>query len=322
MEELRTDQIELADPPIQAPDESVVPAPDGPAAPAAEIHGPATVTPSGQETCSTCGGATAADTGGAASPAYVYALGRVEARFPTLGVEKEFVQVAGRTDTAGLTDRETLRAVLGRPEHRYIARQLCWVFTVAGLETYVLRPRDPADWALLVEAVRSTPDPGDVDVVIGLRGPTVSPELCNGLMVPVVAFDQLYSFDRKTLIDSLPCPEDADPERFRATADQLFDRVIQLADNAGSTDEHRAINYLAVRYPAIYSRTTEAYGAQQSLTGVEVRPSRLARTRMIVNVVFSYTGRETDVTEKYFVRVDVTEEFPFLVTRLQPYYDR
>jgi hypothetical protein len=31
---------------------------------------------------------------------------------------------------------------------------------------------------------------------------------------------------------------------------------------------------------------------------------------------------QTDVVEKYFVRVDVTEEFPFLVTKLSPYYDR
>jgi hypothetical protein len=28
------------------------------------------------------------------------------------------------------------------------------------------------------------------------------------------------------------------------------------------------------------------------------------------------------LTEKVFVRVDVTEEFPFLVTKLAPYYDR
>jgi hypothetical protein len=27
------------------------------------------------------------------------------------------------------------------------------------------------------------------------------------------------------------------------------------------------------------------------------------------------------VTEKHFVRVDVTEEFPFLVTKLSPFYD-
>jgi hypothetical protein len=32
--------------------------------------------------------------------------------------------------------------------------------------------------------------------------------------------------------------------------------------------------------------------------------------------------RSTDVTEKFLVRVDVTEEFPFLVTKLSPYYDR
>jgi hypothetical protein len=32
--------------------------------------------------------------------------------------------------------------------------------------------------------------------------------------------------------------------------------------------------------------------------------------------------QRSDVTEKFFVRVDVTEEFPFLVTKLLPYYDR
>ena len=35
-----------------------------------------------------------------------------------------------------------------------------------------------------------------------------------------------------------------------------------------------------------------------------------------------YTNRQTDVTERYFVRVDVSEEFPFLVTKMSPYYDR
>ena len=34
------------------------------------------------------------------------------------------------------------------------------------------------------------------------------------------------------------------------------------------------------------------------------------------------SNRNTDFTEKFFVRVDVTEEFPFLVTKMSPYYDR
>ncbi len=30
-----------------------------------------------------------------------------------------------------------------------------------------------------------------------------------------------------------------------------------MTDNAGATDEHRALNYLAMGYPAIYARAAE-----------------------------------------------------------------
>jgi hypothetical protein len=97
---------------------------------------------------------------------------------------------------------------------------------------------------------------------------------------------------------------------------------MQMADNAGATDDHRALNYLAVRYPAIYSKATDCHGRNSSLTGVDVQPSALSGTRTIVEVIFTFTNRATDVDEQYFVRVDVTEEFPFLVTKISPYYDR
>ena len=35
-------------------------------------------------------------------------------------------------------------------------------------------------------------------------------------------------------------------------------------------------------------------------------------------MIFAYTNRHTDLVVKYFARVDVTEEFPFLVTKLSP----
>jgi hypothetical protein len=92
--------------------------------------------------------------------------------------------------------------------------------------------RDPVDFDLLIEALRPAPSPMDMDVVIGVRGRIAPPELCNGLMIPIVAFDQIYSFDRESFIRSIP------------------------------------------------------------------------------------------LIEKFFVRVDVTEEFPFLITKLSPYYDR
>ena len=40
-----------------------------------------------------------------------------------------------------------------------------------------------------------------------------------------------------------------------------------------------------------------------------------------MDVIFSFTNRQTDVIEKFFTRVDVTEKFPFLVTKMSPYYD-
>lgn len=95
-----------------------------------------------------------------------------------------------------------------------------------------------------------------------------------------------------------------------------------MADNAGATDEHRALNYLVVRYPAIYAKAAEQFGKDFSLTAVETRLSPLSGTRKIVEVIFAFTNRNTDFTEKFFVRVDVTEEWPFLITKLSPYYDR
>lgn len=275
--------------------------------------------------CSSCGATADLNGAGKATPSYIFAIGRIEMRFPSLAVEKEFAQATGRAETVGLTDREAAYAVLSERNNRYIARRICWVLTVEGLETYILVPRDPADYDLLLEAVRAAPSLIDIDVVVGVRGPIAPPDMCNGLMVPVIVFDQIYSFDRDALIKAIPRPGTIaakQDKQFRAAAGELFDRIIQIADNAGATDEHRALNYLAVRYPAIYALATEAYGRNNSLTAVEARPSRLSGVRNVVDVIFSFTSRETDVIEKYFVRVDVTEEFPFLVTKMSPYYDR
>lgn len=155
-----------------------------------------------------------------------------------------------------------------------------------------------------------------------MRGPIASPEMCNGLVVPIVVFDQIYSFDRDALIKAIPKPENISAEQFGPAAEELFNKIIQMTDNAGSTDEHRALNYLAMRYPAIYGAAAEGFARNSSLTGVEVRASPLSGIRKITDVIFSYTNRNTDFTEKSFVRCDVTEEFPFLVTKIAPYFDR
>jgi cyclic patellamide precursor peptide PatG len=273
----------------------------------------------GPAPCPTCGGA--GTQGAMTSASYVYALGQIEARFPRLAVEKEMAQAIGRADTASRTDQQAFHQALSQPESRYLARQMCWVLTIQGLETYILTPRDQTDLGLLIAALNPQPLP-PISTVIGVRGPIAPPDYCNGLMVPIVIFDQIYTFSRDALIQAIPRPEAIPAEEFEAAARELFDRIIQMTDNAGATDEHRALNYLAMRYPAIYARAAQSFAEAYALSAVDVRLSPLSGTRKIIDVIFSYTNRNTDYTEKYFVRCDMTEEFPFLVTKMSPYYDR
>jgi PatG Domain len=290
-------------------------------APSSPVLSPEVLTP--QQGCATCG-AIGDDASGpeAASPSFVYAIGRIEARFPRLSAEKEFAQATGRADTNGKTDQQTFHAVLSKRENRYLLRHLCWVLTIQGMETYLLMPRDPTDVELLVEAIRPAPSPLDIDVVVGMRGPIAPPAMCNGLMVPIVVFDQIYSFNRQELMKAIPRPEKATAAQFGPAAEEVFNRIMLMTDNAGATDEHRALNYLVMRYPAIYAKAAEEFAKDCSLNGVDVRPSPMSGTRSLVDVVFSFTNRNTDYTEKFSVRCDVTEEFPFLVTKMSPFIDR
>jgi PatG C-terminal len=268
--------------------------------------------------CPTCGSR------GSGVQSFVFALGSVDPRFPTSSVEKEYAQVVGRADSGGLANRELLYATLAKPENRYLPRQLCWVLKIEGLDTYLLQPRDVNDFDKLVDAIRPPQNASltDIDVVIGQRGPIASPEMCNGLQVPIVIFDTLDSLDRTRLVQRIKKPAKVAASEFTAGREQLLLRIAQMADNAGDTDEYRALNYCAVRQPEMYENDNRLLGEDFSLSAVEARPSRLSSRRKIVDVVLSYSHRKTDFTEKYYWRVDVTEEFPFLVSGIAPYYDR
>lgn len=252
---------------------------------------------------------------------YIYAVGRIEARFPSLGVEKEFVQALKENQTAHLTDQQVLYEILKQEENRYLTREVCFVFTVENMDTYILRPATQFELRQLVEALK--PAKGlDCDVIVGVRGPTAPPEMCNGLQVPIVLCDRVYSFEVEEFLNAIPQPKNMVKGDFKNAARELFDRIMQLVDNVGEMDEHRAVNYIALRYPAIYSLALEMHALDRSLVRVDVQPSRLSGTRRVVNVIFSYVDRKTDVVDKHFIRVDVTEKFPFLVSKLQPFYDR
>jgi hypothetical protein len=256
------------------------------------------------------------------SISYIYAIGRITPQYPELAIEKEISQVIGRRQSNGLNDNQVLYQALTAAENRYLVRQLRWVMSIAGLATYIVVPRDFSDLDLFVATLRPRPGPRDLDVVIGVKGPIAPPTVCNGMTLPIVVADQIYSFDADDLLAAIPVPDGIAADEFKGTTEEVFARVGQLADNSGNADGHRALNYLAIRYPTIYTKTVECHSAGKSLSDVTVVPSRLAGIRQVLDVVFTFVTRSTGVADKYFVRVDVTEQFPFIVSSLAPYYDR
>ena len=257
-------------------------------------------------------------------PNYVYAIGSVKINFPNPSIEKEFRQVVAQENTKEIIDPEVMHKVL--KNNRYLVREVCWILTVEGIETYILVPRDPFDLDQLVEAIaREGREALDTDVVIGEMGPIAPIEQC-GFELPILVFDKIYSFKKKTLIDEIPKPEDVDEEKFRISSDYVFNRIQQLADNVGSTHEHRALNYLAVRYPQIYVHTHRMYANNFSLESIQAQPSRMSATgRKLVNTIWTYQDRSAGlvgIVEKFYVRVDVTGKYPSLDNPLMRYIDR
>jgi len=291
---------------------------------------------------------------------FVYAIGTVEAECPSVAIEREMQALASTllpeswesdTDvpTKPTEDRSWQYAVLSADKEmtRYIARQLTWRLTIEDIHVFVLRPRDPRDYDLLIDhlsrskyprldggtgktkvrgkkkaggekkASDSMPSgppierPRDMDVVVGVAG-SQTPD---GIEVLV---DQIFALN-----------EPVAPER-PSLAGLFAGDLDQLADNYGLKNEDRAYNYLKARYALSPENLNEMekrkITAEYELAESPAIYSRLSGdNRRIVRVIYTfnkYKGSGLPHQIKYFVRVDVTDEFPFTVTPWQPYLSR
>jgi subtilase family protein/cyclic patellamide precursor peptide PatG len=269
---------------------------------------------------------------------FVYAIGTVEIEYPNVAIERE-MQIMGRylvpdfepnsDQPINLTeDRSWQHAVLSSregKETRYLARQLSWRLTIEDHLAYILKPRDPRDFDNLIDRLgrpkykrkeggkrtkgpkepSRRPDPTferlqDSDVVIGVAGAKMA-EGTEMLM------DQIFPIEEGQLT----------PPGLGAYFDQL-------ADNYGLSDEDRAYNFLVARY-AVPTHDLEDLDKEFELAGVPTMHSRLGGDdRRIVRVIYTFNGKgpNAPIRRQYFVRVDVTDEFPFIVTPWHRYLQR
>jgi hypothetical protein len=333
-------------------------------APAAVIaRGPVIIPESG---CA-CGGTGECSCDEPSAPGYVYAIGTVTARFPSLNIEKEFMQAWGKNpeQVLQISDADKF-AVLSQGQNFYLAREMCWVFQSGDIDLYILRPRSYIELTDLVTCLAPTPNQVSFALVIGALGPIAPASLCNGAQLPIVTCSQVFSFTGQAFINSITSEVARDAALIAKVNDQLnaqgaaaggtappaapaapapapapgaagltqqqqdyvtgaasnaFGVLTLLTDNTGQTDEHRAINYLTFKSLALYAKEIEMELAGFTLNSVTARPDSLSGTRHIQDVILLYASTSTTAVQRYFTRIDVSGQFPFMVNDLAIYYD-
>jgi hypothetical protein len=274
--------------------------------------------------CPTCGQARSADApafpfASLPSRAFVYAVGRLDARFASLGAEREFAQISGGDPAAVLRTRD-LKEVLEDRENRYLAWQLCWVFQGPFADCCVVAPRDNSDLDLLIATLAPRNDRPLVQVIVGSQTPGFVDPACARLGLLVDA-EQILSFTMDEFLDELPPPEgEENRDAFRETARHLFAHLTQRAGNTGVSDEHRALNYLALRYPAVYHLTFTAQREGKSLIGVDAGVTAMGERHM-ARLRLAFRDARTHVVDRYLCEVDVTDVLPFVARPLTPTFD-
>jgi hypothetical protein len=263
----------------------------------------------------------------------ILAVGRLRASFPSLGHQREYADIAAVDPDAPIATRE-LKDVVTQWEHRYLARQICWIFSVQSVDICVVVPRNDADLDELMDSV-AIDDENTVHALTGEPAVNLGPAVCWDIELPLVAPVQLLSFTLDELAAGLgqrydvdQSDEDQAPDgggtsndrRWQAMVRDVFNRLTRPSDTAGFNDDDRARTYLALKDPAVYGLAWNALNNGQSLIDIGTRRSVRAGRRLIV-VRFTFRHRQTHVLDRYQCQVDTTDLFCFKATPLTPFYD-
>src|SRR5437016_12873706 len=99
-----------------------------------------------------------------------------------------------------------------------------------------------------------------------------TPGTCGGVLAPIVACEQIYSFSleewRQALRSSLEAALKArkiPADTFNQVGHELFERFVGSTENLGATDAHRALKYLVVQHPGVFLAAAERAASKRSI---------------------------------------------------------
>lgn len=255
----------------------------------------------------------------------VYVIGNINAKFPTLNLEKELNQnslmssealpmLENVNDNIALEQlnrnpqrHQQLFTALSQPGNRYIARSMDWTLENRYNEQqYSLQITTEELLNQCITAL-SRSDTNSFGQVAVIGKATVAGEMHVTAIMPisVMPFGQLLHGDNSN----------------NANFSKLMDEITRLDCSSGCTDGTRALNFALYNNPEVYNQSYKLYyGASANgpnpsgyqLIDVDVETA-VSGDRIIANVVFKYQGINTGALQFWFSRVDVTGEYPFTI---------
>lgn len=249
---------------------------------------------------------------------YVYAIGTLDIRFPSVALEREYAQKERMGGKSGEVESRSQRIHRVLSQYHHLSRNACYTLSVGSIPAYVLAPVSAAVGRDLVEATATIGEPTTRSLVIGRRVGTSVPQSCGGLLVPVVACDQVYTFSLEEWVNGLAevameplKASNISAEGFKKIAQEVFMQVTASMENVGGLDTHRALNYVLVQHPGFFVAIAER-SEECMLDRIETRSVSSSALRTHVAVIATFIKRMTGVPERLFCVVDVSERWPFI----------
>lgn len=283
--------------------------------------------------------------------AFIYAYGTIQAYFPSLSVEREFYQALVALhishdkafdihDEAALIAlnqapdlRRFLYEVFSKPDNASIAREMCWTIqSPSGSELFLIDPQNAAHLGTLIAALKPEAYlPRNRRVFIGQESEAHSNPLCAAWALPSSQLLHLFeapvnslsapSRGGNVLVVHVPSHSGGEVSGSDALQ-QLVQSILQLADNSGTGDRNRTLNYVLLNQAVLFTKAWElAQSSGMSLTGARVEQLNYGGNPGRTRVIFDFSNTNGGAQSWYYI-VDGASAFPYLVTDLQPFINQ
>jgi len=271
---------------------------------------------------------------------YVYVNGYVKAEFDNLGLEKEFERNLASSNGEGksdlfmpedkhyalknkhwFSDRDScLFKQLSHPKNHYIARQMKWSLVNSyGDNIYLLEAKN-LHLSSLINALKPQSSEPDTAMPVSIIG---SYQVKGNEALPQIEIQKLATITPSNLVQKIHKEHAGFNDK---KLKSVITDILSLADNNGDTDQDRALNYALSHnldlymgaYELIYNHSDREIAQLNNVTVL----TEIAGERKIAKVVFDFQNVQSSVGQHWYCAIDVTHEYPFLLTSFKRYLPR